>query len=507
VPAAKLVEISINEKLTVSKLKAYKLPDGVDRAWWWDSDTPGFGVCVGRRFTTFAVKHRVEGKQVRSTIGRWNELGAGDDHAEVWTVERAWKEARRRLALMSDGEDPDAAARAKRGGPTLAEAGALYIENLRAEGARPKSIEAIDREILDRGADKQKGKPKREGSYLLAWLDRPLASIDGAECRERHAEITKANGPHVANRVMRELRAIWNHVTREAIAGTLVKDHGVAKGTVFAANPTVAVKWNTEKAGKLVTRRQEPIAWKDLPAWHKAVIALGEKSTNASGEVRLGSPVRRDYNLIALLTGLRRSDVASIRWEHCNLTDEPAEVRVWHAVKKKWETKELPPHSMIRPSPKGGAERSFVIPLSTQVVDILDQRKKENIKDNGWVFPTAALKSDKERARPCYTCADLGQPPHERGATVHLTEPKEDGDVLVSPHRLRDTYTTALAEVTPKLSPFVIDVLTNHRPPRGSVTAGYIDLGLDALADAQQRVADYIMARTKPTGRHLKSVV
>jgi hypothetical protein len=77
---------------------------------------------------------------------------------------------------------------------------------------------------------------------------------------------------------------------------------------------------------------------------------------------------------------------------------------------------------------------------------------------------------------------------------------------LVSPHRLRDTFTTALAEVTPKLSPYVIDVLTNHRPPRGSVTSGYIDFDVESLRDAQQRVADYIMERTKPRGRHLKSV-
>ncbi len=196
--------------------------------------------------------------------------------------------------------------------------------------------------------------------------------------------------------------------------------------------PTLAINWFKQN------RKQEPIT--DLTTWYAKVMGIDNS-------------VRRDWQIFTLFTGLRKTDACTIRWQDVSIKEA----------------------SLHRPNPKGGKERAFTIPLPDICLEILERRKIENAKFYGdkcpWVFPTTDMK----------------------GNVTHTQEPKEYKRGLPSPHRLRDTYTTAANSAG--LSPYDIDVLTNHRPPKGSVTAGYIRQDIGHLRVQQQKVADYLKGK------------
>jgi site-specific recombinase XerD len=422
---------------------------GEKRARLWDTKVPGFGVTIGRRRATFVVQGRVQGDQRTVVVGHWGPPKSRAVAPELLSVSKARDLALAALVDMRRGQPPvrNGTDRAV-GGPTLSEAFELHLASMRADQASSASIDTIVRE-RDR--------------YLKDWLTRPLRTIERTECRELHAKLTKDAGPYVANRVLRHVRAAWN---------TAAKEHDLP------VNPTVAVHWNKEE------RRQEPIAWSKLPGW-KSIVTTLEPIVVDGERVGARAGVRGDYQMFMLLTGLRRMDAATVRWEHVDL-----ENGVLH-----------------RPNPKGGKERAFSVPLSSECVKLLERRRKENRQafkeggDGGWVFPSYSLKS-----KACPLCEALGLPAHEAGKVMHIAEGKvqrvdkktgKAEQILPSPHRLRDTYTSALVEVG-GISPFAIDVLTNHRPPRGSVTAGYVDLSIEHLAECQERVTKFLFDKMTP---------
>ena len=83
------------------------------QTWHFDRALKGFGVCVGRKTKAYFAQRDIHGRTVRVTIGRHGPF----------TPEMARKEARKLLAQMASGQNPnDAKREARAKGITLAEA-------------------------------------------------------------------------------------------------------------------------------------------------------------------------------------------------------------------------------------------------------------------------------------------------------------------------------------------------------------------------------------------------
>jgi len=278
---------------------------------------------------------------------------------------------------------------------------------------------------------------------------------------------------------MRTLRAIWNHVAEEA-----------PEDDPWPSPCTRSVQFHVGKKPGFTARRQEPIPWTRLPTWRKGVEQL--------------DPMRRDYRLFVLFSGLRKMDAATLRWEHLNLTSEVAMARVWDITTQEFVEKELPPQSVIRPMPKGGAARAFTLPLSGPMVEILRRRQEDNRRfeggDGGWVFPITVQVS-----KHCVECEDLGCGLHVAGAVSHLFEAKKQLVEIVgpnstlirytlpSPHRLRDTYLTASQEAG--VPEGVGKRLVNHTFEAGDVTARYQLQDVEYLRACQEKTSALLLAK------------
>ena len=364
------------------------------QALYMDEALKGFGVLVGAKTKTYVAQRDMGGRTVRVTLGRHG----------VITTSQAKAEAGDAIGLMRKGINPNEQKRAAQGRSiTLQEAADLYLG-----GNKPRAIKTI------------KGFNDAMRLHLKDWLDKPLAEITRKMVHDRHRQIGKKSGPYAANATMRAFRAAYNRAMRQH--------------DDLPPAPTINVDWFEEQP------RDAAIPAEHLSDWYKDITALS-------------NPVRNDYYLFVLFSGLRRQSAAEIRWEHVDLDKA----------------------TILIPNPKGGTKRAFVLPLSDFLLEILKRRKTDNeqlVPDSPWVFPSPKSKAG------------------------HISEPKLKPNqksamkVPFSIHGLRHTWMTAANAAG--LSPYDIKMLANHGLPRGDVTAGYIGPHLEALRACQQKVTDYL---------------
>jgi integrase len=164
---------------------------------------------------------------------------------------------------------------------------------------------------------------------------------------------------------------------------------------------------------------------------------------NYSGD---DNKTQRDYILLALFTGLRRREAATLRWDDVDLKDR-----------------------MIRlPAERTKGRRKLDLPMSDFVADLLTARRAIG-QDGPYVFPANSRSGHIEEPR------------------FALDEVKKMSGIKVRMHDLRRTFITVAEEC--EMSVYALKALVNHSLGR-DVTAGYIQFGPERLREPMQRVTD-----------------
>lgn len=183
------------------------------------------------------------------------------------------------------------------------------------------------------------------------------------------------------------------------------------------------------------------IVWNDDKPLLKVMIWL-----HGIGVQKLQNETLRDYLLLLILTGLRRQEAATLRWDQVDLAVKALTVL---------DTKN---------------HESHTLPLSNYLYELLLSRSLR--KTNDYVFPGTGA---------------AGYIIEPRKQMVHVT--KASG-VHFTVHDLRRTFITITEGLD--ISAYALKRLMNHKM-NGDITAGYIVADVERLRKPMQQITDYLL--------------
>lgn len=380
---------------TKSNLDALQIPISGKRDTYHDTKGSGLQLRVtSAGVKTFSVYRRIKcGDPERITLGRYPDM----------TIEQARREANRISLDISDGKNP---AEVKRG------------------HKRELIFSELFTDYLERHSKPKKKTWKEDQAQFRIYLEKPLgkkklSAIDRKSIARIHSDITRTGHAPTANRV----KALLSSVFGWAISVGL-----------WESNPATGIKSNKEN------QRDRFLQSDELPQFFKALSEEPNKTI-------------KDYFLLSLLTGARRSNVLSMRWQDINF--DRAEWRIQ-------ETKNGTPQTVT---------------LSPEVIEILQDRKPSD--GSVFVFPGT-------------------------GKTGHLIEPKKGwkrileraGIADLRIHDLRRTLGSWQAKTGASLA--IIGKSLNHK--NQNTTAIYARLDLDPVRESVNTATSAMLAAGKEGG-------
>lgn len=352
---------------------------------------------------SFSVYKRVSGgRPVRVTLGKYPGL----------TPVRARSLALKHLAELSDGVNPNEQRRVEALSViTLAEVYSAYRDSRNLKETTLRGYDGVIK------------------NHLRDFEPRPLKELDRRSVIDIHAAIdSKAQ----ADLTMRVLRAIFNFAKYEYC----YQDGS----SIFPENPVEILshrkQWNN------VRRKQTHLRPGELPIFYKALQKVKEQETPTGRSIC-------EAMLFALLTGLRRGEIFSLKWADVDLRSKIFTV---------YDTKNGLP---------------LELPVTDRVHELLERLKHGPLSD--YVFAAEN---------------EYGQVKEPKKVVAKV---KVESKAHCDFHDLRRTFATTAEHLD--IGNYKLKRLMNHATGRDDVTAGYTILTAETLRPAAEKIQEYFFDR------------
>ena len=368
-----------------------------------DSELKGFGLRVGATAKVYVAEAKLHGKTIRVTIARHN----------VITLDEARNQAKKILAEIAYGKNPHDEEKLRKA--KLISVSEILLNYIQSRSNLKESTIQDYRHTFKH--------------YLKDWMNKPLIEISKDMVESKFRKIGQ-DSPSQANKTMRNFRAVVNYA--------MIKYEDSNGDSIFRTNPVSRI--SHLRAWYRINRRQTMIKHYELATWYESVMNLKNDTVAPNRESV------RDFLLLLLFTGLRRSEAIRLTWSRVDFRDRTLKVT---------DTKNHTDH---------------VLPLTDFLYDLLAVRKSKST--TAYVFAN-----------------ELG-----KGG---LTDPKKqirnvvnDSGVSFSAHDLRRTFITIAESLD--ISVYSLKRLLNHKMTN-DVTAGYIITDVERLRAPMQKITDYIL--------------
>lgn len=298
------------QKLTTGRIQNLILPEGKSQAFLWDSDVNTLACRVTKGTKAFIFQSVFLKKTIRITIGNISD----------WKIDNARAEARRLQTLIDTGIDPrqakaekkaEAASRIaeiRKAHVTFGTAWDAYLQELKTGISAKTRHPFSERYIRDHinlsnrgGTIKLRGAGTTSAGPISSLLDTPLSELTSEKIAE-WLSLERQHRPTVTAHAYRLVRAFLKWLEDQKQYQGIITANLMQSNQVRKLLPTPSTK-----AGDCLQKEQ-------LVAWFKAVQNLSNITVST-------------YLQVLLLTGARRNEIATMKWNDIDFHWESIRIR------------------------------------------------------------------------------------------------------------------------------------------------------------------------------------